>query len=406
MTNAIERRDVVDETVDVVVGEDAGTGAAARLGAQHRVGQQLADSARQRAGVAERGGAAGLVAADHVDDAADGGADAGDARGHRFDQRHGRAFIARGQQEDVGGRVDRREIAPPAEHAHPIGDAERRAIGLEVVLELAAAGNQRDRAGVALQHARERIEDQAVLLDCGQAADRRNHGHAGRQIEGATRVAASAIVHGRKRRKVEAERHDAVLRLIADAIGGQQLVANRRRDRDDAIADARQQALERDEHVGGQRAEITVEHVAVIRVHDTGAWRRSARQVVRPGGGAGQHAGFRHVGVDDGGLQGAEVTIQAHQRAQVVERRQRSAQGVEVARVGAGRHEVAHVALAVSKTAVEQRGRQSVRLERAGQSRGLDRRSADVQPRDYARDADRLASCLGHHRRGDHSIIR
>ena len=58
-------------------------------------------------------------------DAADVGADAGNRRGHRFDQRDRRAFVARGEREHVGRAVDDVEIAAPAEKAH--GDRRCRA---------------------------------------------------------------------------------------------------------------------------------------------------------------------------------------------------------------------------------------------------------------------------------------
>ena len=57
-----------------------------------------------------------------------------------------------------------------------------------------------------------------------------------------------AVVDGRERRQVEAERHDAVLIGAADAVLAQQLVADGRRNRDDAIGAARQQPFDADEH--------------------------------------------------------------------------------------------------------------------------------------------------------------
>ena len=73
-----------------------------------------------------------------------------------------------------------------------------------------------------------------MLLDRGQPADGGDDRHAVRAGRARARArAARRVVDGRKRRQVEAERHHAVLLGAADAIAVEQLVPNRRRDRDD-----------------------------------------------------------------------------------------------------------------------------------------------------------------------------
>ena len=68
-----------------------------------RSASSVSDVIGERAGVAERRQQPDVVAVDDVAHAADVGADAGHAGGQAFDQRDRRAFVARGQQEDVGG---------------------------------------------------------------------------------------------------------------------------------------------------------------------------------------------------------------------------------------------------------------------------------------------------------------
>ena len=100
----------------------------------------------------------------------------------------------------------------------------------------------------------------------------------------ASRGGARRRINRGKGRQVEAQRDHAVLIHAANAIGVKQPVTNYRRDRDDGIAHAGEGALERDEHRGHQRAEVPVEHVAMVGVHDAGARRVAPRQVVGRGG--------------------------------------------------------------------------------------------------------------------------
>ena len=140
------------------------------------------------------------------------------------------------------------------------------------------------------------------------------------------------------------------------------------------------------EHAGHDGAEVAVEHVAVVGVNHARTRRASARQVVRRRRQPAQQARLRHVRMNDGRLPGAELSIQPPQRAQIVERRQRAAQRRQEHRVGAGRQQVAHVAFAVTETAVEESRAVAVRVECGGESGRLDRRSADVEARDHAGD--------------------
>src|SRR5262249_38287990 len=54
-----------------------------------------------------------------------------DARGHRFDECHRRPFVPRGEDEDVGRRVDTVEVAAPAEESDSRTEAQRPRLRLE-----------------------------------------------------------------------------------------------------------------------------------------------------------------------------------------------------------------------------------------------------------------------------------
>ena len=60
-----------------------------------------------------------------VADPADVGADRRNARGKAFDQRDGRPFVARRQQEHIGGGIDRRQVAAPSNEPRSLFDAKR-----------------------------------------------------------------------------------------------------------------------------------------------------------------------------------------------------------------------------------------------------------------------------------------
>jgi len=309
---------------------------------------------------------------------------------------------------DIGGAVNRGEVAPPAKEADVRGNSQIACVGLELVAKLAVAGNQRDGRRPLGGHLLDDVEKQFVLLDRREPADGADDGGPDRQIEFRARLMASRRVHCRERRQIESQRYDPVLALDADAMGMQQFLANGRRDGDDRVADRRQGAFQRDEHRGHQRAEVAVEHVTVVGVNHPRARRRSAREVVGRRRQASKQAGLGHVGMHDRRLGPSVFPVQAHERAQVVEGRERTAQCGQVTGVGSGRHQVRHVAFAGSKPSMDQASVEPATLQGGRQASGLDRRSADIEPRDDTGDTNRGLSrgVTGHRLECDHFTIR
>jgi hypothetical protein len=138
-----------------------------------------------------------------------------------------------------------------------------------------------------------------VLLDRGQAADGRDDVRGRGDVQLRTGQRSCALVDRRQRGEVEAERHNRVLLRPADAVVGQQLVPDTRRDRDNAIGRARQTALDRQEQPRFRRAEVSLEHVAVIRVHHACGTVASGGAIVNRRRHAAERAGLGHVRVDD-----------------------------------------------------------------------------------------------------------
>ena len=316
----------VDEAVDAVTRNHAGAGPRAHRRSPRRIGEQRIHVRRQRVGIAERRQQPDVRRVDHILDAAHVGAHAGHAGRHRFDQRDGRALVARRQQEHIGGAVDRRQVAAPAEKTHVAGDAQRGGVGFEIGSQLAVAGDQRDRVRMRGHDVLDHIQEEAMLLDRRQSSDRGHDGHASGQVEIAPRRFARSRVDGGKRRQVEAQRHDPVLRGHADVVAVEQFIPNRRRDRDDRIAGAGQHPLQRDEDLRHEGAEISLEHVAVVGVHHSRARRGSTRQVVKRRGQAPEQAGLGHVRVHDGRTHSRDLAVEPHERLVIVERRQRTTQ--------------------------------------------------------------------------------
>ena len=169
----------------------------------------------------------------------------------------------------------------------------------------------------------------------------------------------------------------------------EQLGLDARRDGDDAIGDARHRAFGAKKEPRFGRAEISVQHVPVIRVHHTGAIAASGGAVVNRRGQPAKRAGLGHVGVDDLRPEVAHHIEQLRQRHAVVRGRERTAQRRQVFHVDSRRQQIPHVAFAGIELSVHQHGLESARRQAIGQRHRLDRGSADVQSRNHANDAHR-----------------
>src|SRR6185295_15055240 len=114
---AIQRGDVVDQAIDPEAAAHGGGPGGGGGALPRRALEPLDDPFAERLDIVGRCERAVGRVADHVAHAADVGGHGRSARRQALDNRHRRAFVARGQQEHVGGRVDRRQVAPPAEKA-------------------------------------------------------------------------------------------------------------------------------------------------------------------------------------------------------------------------------------------------------------------------------------------------
>jgi len=387
---AIQPVDVVDEAVETVAVHRGCASAFAHRAPLHGIVEQGRDGACERVDVAEPGKDPGVGATDHVADAAHIRAHGGHGRRQTLDESDRRAFVARREQEDVGRAVDHRQIAAPPEKSRALAEAAIARGRFERSTQLAIAGNQEERAGMAIEHAVRGFQKQVVLLDRRQAADRGDDLRVGGNREGGPRGGTVSIVHRGQRGQIEAERNDAVLLGPADAIVRQELVLDLRRDRDDRVARARELALGGREYPRGGGPEVPLQDVSVIGVHDARGRAPASRSVVGERRKAADDAGLGHVGVHDRRLEAAERAVDACQRDGVASRNDRTLQVGDVRRadVRAGQ-EIAHVALAGTETSVDEKRVVSPSRQPFGQRRGLDGRPAHVQARDDSRDAHR-----------------
>jgi len=386
---SIQPLHIVDEALDAVARDDALASGAAHQTAPIGIVEQRADRCRERRGVAERRQQADAVA-DHVADAADVGADAGHGGGKAFDQRDGRALVARRQQEDVGRAVDRRQIAAPAEKARAIVDAEIARRAFELAAQLAVAGDQKERARVGGRNPRRGIEKQPMLLDGRQAADRRDDLRVDGYAKSRSRCAAIRVGNGRQRRQIEAERDHSVLFRTSDSILLDQLALNLRRDCDDRVRRACELAFGADEQSRDGRTEIPLEHVTVVGVHDARARAAAGCAVVGERGQAADRAGLRHVRVDDRGTEAAQRAIHLRERDHIVSRCDGTPERCQLPHVDAAvREQIAHVAFALAEPSVDQQRVDAARRESFGERRRLDGRPADVEAGDDSGDAHR-----------------
>jgi hypothetical protein len=381
---------VVDEAIDPVALDDVLPAARTHRAPPVRVVEQRDDRLGQRLRVAERREPPDVGSGQHVADAADVGADARHSGSEALDERDRRAFVSRRQQEHVGRAVDGGEIAAPAEKPRPSVNAERARRALQLAAQHAVAGDEEQRARIARGDAGGRIQEQPMLLDRRQPADRGDDARLLGDGERRSRHAAILVGQRRERREIEPERDHAILRGRSDAMLVEELSLDLRRDGDDGVGGLRELALGRREELRRAGREIPVEHVAVVRVHDA-RWRvPSDRAVVSRRGQTAERARLGHVRVDDRRAEAAERAIQRCERDDVVRRGDRTAERLDMLRADAPiREQILHVALAGAERAVDQKRVDAPRRQTLGQGHRLNGRPADVQAGDDSRHAHR-----------------
>ncbi len=387
---AVQTFDLVDKPIDSVSAEHRRAAAFAHRAPFGRIVEQAANGLGERADVTRRSEQTDAWIGNHVADAADVRADAGNSRGEAFNQRDRRAFVARRQQEDVGRRVNGRHVTAPSEKPRARADAEIASGPFDVAAQVAIAGDEKQRTRATLHHASRRLQEQPVVLDGGQAADGRDdlcvEGNVQRRASGG----AVAIRQRGQRRQIKAEWNDAVLFRPADSMVIEELVSDLRRDGDDGIARACELALRRGERPLHRRTKIAFEHVPVVGVHNARGRRATGGPVVDERRETADRPGLRHVGVDDRGAEGAEQPRHLREGDRVLQWCDRTAQRRNVSGLHAlVREHVAHVAFAGTETSVNQKRFEATIRQPFRQRHRLNGRPADVQPRDDSGDAHR-----------------
>ena len=149
-------------------------------------------------------------------------------------------------------------------------------------------------------------------------------------------------------------------------------------------------ALGAEEDARLRRAEISLEHVAVVGVHDAGARAATGGPVVDGRRQPAERAGLGHVRVDDVRTKVAQDVEQLRERDGVVRGRDRPPQRRQVSTCdGAPVSRYRMSPSPASELAVHEQRLEAARRQAIGQRDRLNRRPADVQARDDADDAHR-----------------
>ena len=279
------------------------------------------------------------------------------AGGHRLDERHRRSFVARCQNEHVGRAIDILQVATPAQESDSRFDPEALRRPLQLRSQLAIADDEEHEPIGPLSQAGGRLEKQRMLLDWCQPADGRHHDRLFRYLEGRPCLLAIVVCDSEEALEVEAQRNQTDLRFPCDAIGVEQLLFHLRRDGDQGVRAPGEPALDCQKEPRARRPEVTLEHVAVIGVDQPCAGPWPSRAVIRKRRQPADRARLRHMSVDNLRLPSAERSVDAPERTDIPERRNRSDEIVDVGRFDAcQRKDGGHVSFRLGKMPVNQTG--------------------------------------------------
>ena len=228
----------------------------------------------------------------------------------------GHALVVGREHHDVARRVDRRDVAAPAEEL----DGARRADAPRSRSDSSSSPSPATRKmAVGMTGARPRCAmsmKRSGRLTCVSRPTKQTTGASAPSPSAAPRRAAI-----RWRGENDAGRNDRVLVAPTDP-GREELVANLRADRDQAGGGPGQRPLDAGDELGLRRREVPAEQMAVEVVH-----RR--RDPARPRGGPAQHAGLGLVGVDDVRPEVADDLRHAPQRLCIVPGMRRATQTLD-----------------------------------------------------------------------------
>jgi hypothetical protein len=166
-------------------------------------------------------------------------------------------------------------------------------------------------------------------------------------------------------------------------------------DRDQCVRASAQRPFDGRESPRLPGGEVPFEHVPVVRVDQSRGRMSTDARVVQQRGGAADRSGFCGVRVHDRGTKSAEESEHAshcRRRPPGLPTERRHVRHIELAIV---RDQISHVALARPEPAVDEQRLAAQRVEARAHLDGLNRRSADVQARDDARDTDGCGSGIG-----------
>ena len=200
---------------------------------------------------------------------------------HRLDERHGRAFVARGECDDPGVRVTRsRSRASRGSGRSRPGRAGRES--LECLASFSIADHEELAGGQRRTDQSSRPQEHLVRLDGHQPSDDRHHG----SIRPDAQLGPQASARGLRPQiaiEVETERHHAESLWRAHA-EGKKLLPHHLADREQTVGPSPEKPLDRQEDPGTPRREVAAEDVSMVRMHYDRHPHQPRRQAAqRPG---------------------------------------------------------------------------------------------------------------------------
>ena len=241
-------------------------------------------------------------------------------RRHGFDQRASHSFIQGGQDEDIHTSQAVRHVIARAGEGERMPDTQTPRGGVELLLQLAASHDQQMKPRIRRDQPRNRFHEKTVSFDRREPSDRTHDNGIGRYLQ-TLRSTACHTHHGPEPLHVNAagDHREATPRSHS---ASKMFVPFRFRQRNQPGRHPSQQPLDQQEPMRRERAEVSIKHMAVRRVHD----RRDARQPRRQ---PTQGTCLGRMGMDERGTLPPKQTHERPERQQVFDRIDFPSQGVD-----------------------------------------------------------------------------
>jgi len=225
-----------------------------------------------------------------------------------------------------------------------------------------------------------------LLFDCRQPAYGCDNERGLGDCKRSPRPRAILRVDPQQSRQIEAERDQSHAIASRHLVGAEQIDSDLLRYRDQRIGSPPEHAFHEQKTPGAPISEVAFEHVTVVGVDQTRVVASSRGQVIEQSRGAAERPGLRHMCVDNLRPGDAERAIDAPERQDVIDGRHRSREAGNIdCACALDWKDRRHISFIGTQTPMNQRCVESIVAEVATETKSLNRRAADIEPRDHAR---------------------